>query len=173
MRKLAKLLFAVALTMGMGFGVNAQSVKIGHVDSSVIMEIMPERTKIEQDFQTFQTELESQVQTMLMEYQNKVQDYQANQATMSNLIRQSKEKEIIDLETRINDFRSNADAALQSKYLELVSPLIEKVQTAIDQVGKEKGFTYIFDKSSQSGTLVFIGDNAIDITAEVKAKLGL
>lgn len=173
MKKLVKVLFAVVLTMGVSFGVNAQSFKMGHVDSSVIMEIMPERAKIEQDFQAFQTELESQVQTMLTEYQNKVQDYQANQATMSNLIRQSKEKEIVDLETRINDFRANADAALQNKYLELVSPLIEKVQNAIDQVGKEKGFTYILDKSSQSGTLVFIGDNAIDITADVKAKLGL
>lgn len=172
MKKLVKLLFAVVLTIGVSCGVNAQ-VKIGHVDSGAIMQIMPETVKVEQDLQTYAAELQAELQAMAGEYQNKLQDYQANQATMSNLIRQSKEKEIIDLETRINDFRSNADAALQSKYLELVSPLIEKVQTAIDQVGKEKGFTYIFDKSSQSGTLVFIGDNAIDITAEVKAKLGL
>ena len=75
--------------------------------------------------------------------------------------------------TRIDEFRANAEMALQSKYLELVEPLIAKVQAAIDQVGQEKGFTYILDKSSQSGTIVFIGDNAIDITADVKAKLGL
>lgn len=173
MKKLVKLFFAVVLTIGVSYGVNAQTLKIGHVDSSAITEIMPERTKVEQDFQAFQTELESQIQTMLMEYQTKVQDYQANQATMSNLIRQSKEKEIVDLETRINEFRASADAALQNKYIELATPLIEKVQKAIDQVGKEKGFTYILDKSSQSGTVVFIGDNAIDITADVKAKLGL
>ena len=148
MKKLVKLFFAVVLTVGVSYGVNAQSLKIGHVDSAAITEIMPERTKIEQD-------------------------YQANQATMSNLIRQSKEKEIVDLETRINEFRANAEVALQSKYLELVEPLIAKVQAAIDQVGQEKGFTYILDKSSQSGTIVFIGDNAIDITADVKAKLGL
>ena len=173
MKKLVKLFFAVVLTVGVSYGVNAQSLKIVQVDSAAITEIMPERTKIEQDFQAYQAELESQVQAMLTEYQNKVQDYQANQATMSNLIRQSKEKEIVDLETRINEFRANAEVALQSKYLELVEPLIAKVQAAIDQVGQEKGFTYILDKSSQSGTIVFIGDNAIDITADVKAKLGL
>lgn len=173
MKKLVKLFFAVVLTIGVSYGVNAQTLKIGHVDSSAITEIMPERTKVEQDFQAFQTELESQIQTMLMEYQTKAQDYQANQATMSNLVRQSKEKEIVDLETRINEFRASADAALQNKYIELATPLIEKVQKAIDEVGKEKGFTYILDKSSQSGTVVFIGDNAIDITSDVKAKLGL
>ena len=167
MRKLVKLLFAVVLTMGVSCGVNAQSVKVGHVDSASIMEIMPERVKVEQDLQAYAAEL----QAMGAEYQNKIQDYQANQASMSNLIRQSKEKEIVDLETRISEFQSSADMALQNKQMELISPLIEKVQNAVNAVGKEKGFTYIFDKAA--GAVVYIGDNAIDITADVKTKLGL
>lgn len=171
MKKLVKLLFAVVLTMGVSFGVNAQSLKIGHVDSAAIMEIMPERTQLEQDLQAYAKELESELQAMAVEYQNKLQDYQANQATMSNLIRQSKEKEIIDLETRINEFRANADVAIQNKQVELITPLIEKVQKAVDAVGQENGFTYILDKSV--GAVVFIGDNAIDITSDVKTKLGL
>lgn len=171
MRKLAKLLFAVVLTMGVSFGVNAQSVKIGHVDSAAIMEMLPERAKLEQDLQTYAAELQTEIQAMYAEYQNKVQDYQANEATMSNLIRQSKQKEILDLETRIQEFQGSADLALQNKQLELITPLIEKVQNAVNVVGKEKGFTYILDKSA--GAVVFIGDNAIDITADVKAKLGL
>lgn len=171
MKKLVKLFFAVVLTVGVGMSVNAQSLKIGHVDSGAIMEIMPERTKIEQDIQAYAAELQTELQAMYGEYQNKLQDYQANQATMSNLIRQSKEKEIVDLETRISEFQSSADMAMQNKQLELLNPLIEKVQNAVNAVGKEKGFTYIFDKAA--GAVVFIGDNAVDITADVKAKLGL
>ena len=171
MKKLVKLLFAVVLTMSVSFGVNAQSLKIGHVDSAAIMEIMPERAKLEQDLQTYAAELQAELQAMGAEYQSKIQDYQANQASMSNLIRQSKEKEIIDLETRIQEFQASADLALQNKQMELISPLIEKVQNAVNAVGQEKGFAYILDKST--GTVVFIGDNAIDITADVKKKLGL
>lgn len=171
MKKLVKLFFAVVLTVGVSMGVNAQSLKIGHVDSGAIMEIMPERAKIEQDLQAYAAELQSELQAMGAEYQSKYQDYQANKATMSNLIRQSKEKEIVDLETRISEFQNSAEMAMQSKQLELLNPLIEKVQNAVNAVGKEKGFTYILDKAT--GTIVFIGDNAIDITADVKAKLGL
>ena len=171
MKKLVKLFFAVVLTVGVSMGVNAQSLKIGHVDSGAIMEIMPERTKIEQDIQAYAAELQAELQAMYAEYQNKLQDYQANQATLSNLIRQSKEKEIVDLETRISEFQASADMAMQNKQLELLNPLIEKVQNAVNAVGKEKGFTYIFDKAA--GTVVYIGENAIDITADVKAKLGL
>ena len=126
MKKLVKLFFAVVLTVGVSMGVNAQSLKIGHVDSGAIMEIMPERAKIEQDLQAYAAELQSELQAMGAEYQSKLQDYQANQATMSNLIRQSKEKEIIDLETRISEFQGSAEMAMQSKQLELLNPLIEK-----------------------------------------------
>ena len=162
MRKLVKLLFAVVLTMGVSCGVNAQSVKVGHVDSASIMEIMPERTQLEQELQTYAAELQSEIQAMYAEYQSKAQDYQANEATMSNLIRQSKEKEIVDLEKRIQEFQSNAEIAMQNKQVELLNPIIEKVQNAVNAVGQEQGFTYILDKSV--GAVVFIGDNAIDIT---------
>lgn len=171
MRKLVKLLFAVVLTMGVSYGVDAQSLKIGHVDSASIMEIMPERTKAEQDLQTYATELQKEVEAMYVEYQSKAQDYQANEATMSNLIRQSKQKEIADLETRITEFQNSAQYAMQNKEVELLTPIIEKVQNAVNAVGQEKGFTYILDKSA--GAVVYIGVDAIDITADVKAKLGL
>ena len=171
MKKLVKFLLTLVLAVGIGYGVDAQNLKIGYVDSASIMEIMPERTKVEQDLQTDYGELQAELQAMAVEYQNKVQDYQANEATMSNLIRQSKEKEIMDLQTRIQEFEGNASVAFEEKRLELLTPLIEKVQNAVNTVGKEKGFTYILDKAV--GAVVYIGDDAIDITSDVKAKLGL
>ena len=156
MKKLAKLLLSFVLVLSVSYCVEAQSLKIGYVDSSAVMELLPERAKLEQDLQAYAAELQAEVQAMYTEYQNKIQDYQANQATMSNLIRQSKEKEIVDLETRIREFESSADMALQNKQLELVTPLIEKVQNAVNTVGKEKGFTYILDKAV--GAVVYIGD---------------
>jgi Skp family chaperone for outer membrane proteins len=78
-------------------------------------------------------------------------------------------KYIETLEKRIQEFQSNAEIAMQNKQVELLNPIIEKVQNAVNAVGQEKGFTYILDKTA--GVVVFIGENAIDITADVKAKL--
>lgn len=171
MKKFSKVLCFLVLAIGFGIAANAQTAKIAYVDSSAITEIMPERAKIEQDLQAYYIELQQELQTMATEYQAKMKDYEANAATMSNILRQSKEKEIMDLQGRIQDFQANAETAFDEKRVELLTPVIEKVQNAVNTVGKEKGYTYIFDKSV--GAIVYIGTDAIDITADVKAKLGL
>ena len=51
---------------------------------------------------------------------------------------------------------------------ESLTPMIQKVQQAIEEVGKEHGFTYIFD-SSMGATLYNGGE---DVSSLVKTKLG-
>lgn len=171
MNKVIKVLFlAVALFVMNGF-VSAQTPKIAHVNTSEIMNDMPERPKAEKDLETYYNELQEQLKVMYAEYQTKLQDYQANAETMSNLVKQSKEKELVDLESRITAFQNNAESEFEAKRAELLKPLLEKIQNAINAVGKEKGYTYIIDLAT--GTVVYVGDDAIDITKDVKAKLGI
>lgn len=171
MNKMIKVFFLAAALFVMNGFVSAQTVKIAHVNTSEVMNDMPERTKAEKNLETYYNELQEQLKTMYGEYQNKLQDYQANAETMSNLVKQSKEKELVDLESRITAFQSNAESEFENKRAELLKPLLEKIQNAINAVGKEKGYTYILDLST--GAAVFVGDDAIDVTKDVKAKLGI
>ena len=171
MKKLCKVcLLAVALFFMNGF-VSAQTVKIAHVNTNDVLNAMPDKAKAEKDLETYYNELQEQLRTMYAEYSNKLQDYQANAETMSNLVKQSKEKELVDLESRITAFQSNAETEFENKRAELLAPLLEKIQNAINAVGKEKGYTYILDVAT--GAAVYIGTDATDVTNDVKAKLGI
>ena len=169
MNKIIKVFFLTAALFLMNGFVSAQTVKIAHVNTTEIMSDMPEVAKAEKSLSDYYAELQEQLKSMYTEYQNKLQDYQANAESMTNLVRQSKEKEILDLESRISAFQSSAEGEIDAKRTELMQPLIDKIQTAIDAVGKEKGLTYIFD----STTAIYIGADAVDITKDVKAKLGI
>ena len=169
MKKLTKVLVLLVLALGIGFGANAQGQKIGYVDSQAIIDIMPEGAKIKQDLEAYYNELQSELQAMVTEYQNKLRDYEANSATMSNILRQSKEKEIMDLQGRIQDFQQNAEVEFAAKQEELSKPMLDRIKAAIDDVVKAKGMAYVFEKT----VILSIGDSAIDITADVKRKLGL
>ena len=155
--------------MFMAYSASAQQ-KFGHVDSDELLEMMPEKVEAEKQMEAFAKEFQGALESMAKEYESKVADYQAKEKDMTNLVKQSKVKEITDLERRIQEFQSQAQGEIQKKEQELLAPIIEKARKAIDAVATEKGYTYVFDNSS--GVLLFAKDSE-NIMAEVKAKLGL
>ncbi len=166
-KKVITLLSLIVLISSVGF---AQSgAKFGYIDSNEILTIMPETDSLQKELKAYADYLDEQMSTMAMEYQSKVAIYQENVATMSDLIRQTKEKEITDLQNRIQAFQQSADQDLGEKQAELFNPLIEKVKVAITEVARENNYNYIFDVGT--GALVFYetGDNILPL---VKAKLG-
>ena len=170
MKKMFKVLF-LGIALFVMSGVAQAQVKIAHVNTAEILDAMPDKAKAEKDLEKYYGELQSQLQTMAQEYQTKMQDYEANQATMSNLVKQSKEKEIIDIQNRIQQFQANAESEFENKRAELLKPILDKIQTAINAVGKEKGYTYMLDLAT--GAAVYVSDDAVDATKDVKAKLGI
>ena len=170
MNKLFKVLF-LGVALFVMSGMAQAQVKIAHVNTAEILDAMPDKATAEKSLEKYYGELQSQLQAMGSEYQNKVQDYQSNEATMSNLVKQSKEKEIIDLQTRIQQFQANAEQEFEAKRAELLAPILEKIQNAINTVGKEKGYTYMLDLAT--GAAVYVGTDAVDATKDVKAKLGI
>jgi len=164
-RKLILLSFLALLTTN-SFGQN----KFGYIDSSELLSIMPEKKTAETELQDFAKSLESQLSAMQGEYQASVQDYQSNEATYTDLVKQDKIAEIQGLEQRIQSFQQNAQNALQQKEQELLEPILSKARIAIEDVAKEGNFTYIFDSSMGS---ILYADESENIMAFVKKKLGL
>ena len=54
-------------------------------------------------------------------------------------------KELEDLQARILSFEQTAEQSIQMKQAELFEPILLKIENAINDVAKEKGYTYIFD----------------------------
>ncbi len=151
--------------------INAQvKLKLGHINSSELMEVMPGRDSAQKILQDYAKSLDEQLTLMNNEFQTKYQDYLSNEATYLEPIKQMRQKELIDLQDRIEDFKGQAQDLLAKKEAELVQPLIDKAKKAIDEVAVEKGYNYIFDTGT--GVLLYHQDSD-DILPLVKAKLGI
>ena len=147
------------------------SALIAHISTAAVLDVMPDKVKAEKELERYYGELEKQLQSMAQEYQTKLQYYEGNQSTMSNLTKQSKEKEIIDLENRIRQFQANAESDFEAKRAELLKPILNKIQNAINAVASENELSYVIDIST--GAAVFLGEDSIDITYMVMKKLGI
>jgi outer membrane protein len=162
---------ALVLLCALPFTLMAQEVKLGHVNSQEILTLMPERTTIEKTLSDLQSQWEKEAVKMREEYVAKVKEFQEKQATMPESIKQARQSEIADIEQRITTLNQTAQTDIQKKQQELFNPVIEKVKKAINEVGTENGYLYIFDLSTQS--IVFQSAKSNDVTPLVKKKLGL
>ena len=167
-----KILIAIAACM-LAFGGSAmaqKNVKLGHINSNDLMQIMPGRDSAQAVLQAEVTELENTLKSMQAEAEKRYNEYVAGQAGWTELIRQTKQREIQDMAARIEEFQKNAQEQLQNREQELLKPIIDRAKKAIEDVAKEGGYTYIFD----AGTAALLyDDGGDDIMPLVKKKLGL
>lgn len=162
---------ALVLLCALPFSLMAQEVKLGHVNSQEILSLMPERVTIEKTVNDLQSQWEKELAKMREEYYAKIKEFQDKQDSMPESIKKARQSEIAEIEQRITTFNQTASSDLQKKQQELFTPVIEKVKAAINEVGSENGYLYIFDLSTQS--IIYQSPKSNDLTPLVKKKLGL
>ena len=164
MKKIALILAVVGL-----FSVQAaHAQKYGHVNSSEILEVMPGVDSLQIKLQAFQQDLQTMYENMMTEYQTKKEKFDREVGTMSSAVRQVREKELLDLGNRIQEFQASAQEDLEDKQYELAKPFQDAIQEAINNVAKANGYSYSFDTI----TLLYYGTSD-DITPLVKKELGI
>jgi outer membrane protein len=162
---------ALVLLFALPLSLMAQDSKLGHINSQEILSLMPERVTIEKTINDLQSQWENELVKMREEYYSKIKEFQDKQATMPESIKQARQSEIAEIEQRISTFNQTASTDIQKRQQELFLPVIEKVKKAINEVGAENNYLYIFDLGAQS--ILYQSPKSNDITALVKKKLAL
>ncbi len=165
------ILFVVAILALGGNAFAQKTVKLAHINSADLFQIMPGRDTALAILEKEQASLEEEAKIMQQELEKKYNEYQEKQGSWTELIRNTKQKELQDLNTRIQGFFSQGQQQLQERQEELLKPLRERFQKAIEDVAKENGYTYVFD--SGIGSPLLYSQESDDIMPLVKKKLGL
>ena len=150
----------------------AQNLKFGHINSDELIQALPEFDSATVKLEKFRKELINALELMTVELNNKSDAYNKESKNLTDIVKQTKEQELVDMNRRIQEFQTNAQQQLQEKQAELFQPIYAKVDKAIKDVGKENGFIYIFDVAKGS-LLYFDETKSTNIMALAKAKLGL
>ncbi len=171
MKKIEKVLFVAVVLFLMAGTLSAQNEeKFGHLDFAELYNAMPGLDSVKIQYEQYARIIQGQFDAMQAELESKVMDYQTNLESMSAIIKQTKEKEIQDLQARMEAFQYSAQQDMQTKEAELTAPLIEKAEKAVKDVAKEHGYTYVFNTT---GGLLLFADPGDDILDMVKVKLGI
>ena len=159
---------AIAIVLFIGTQVSAQS-KVAHVDLQALITSMPEMKTAQDQMKKIQETYDKDYKNMVTEYQTKLQKYEQEAPTAGDALNETRSKEMQDMGSRIQQFEQTAKKELGQKELDLIKPIMEKAQKAIQKVAKAKGVNYVLDATTGSGVLFAEG---IDLLADVKKELG-
>jgi len=162
----------LALIVFMASAVQAQNMKFGHINSDELIRALPEFDTANANLEKFRQELVNALELMQVELNNKSDAFTKESKNYTEIVRQTKENELVDMNRRIQEFQVNAQQQLQDKQVELFQPIYTKVDKAIKDVGKENGFLYVFDVAKGS-LLYFDETKSTNVLSLAKAKLGI
>lgn len=164
---LKKAVLTVAAVGCLGF---TQAQKIAHLSFDSLISLMPETKTASEAAQAYLKGLEQELVAMQTEFEGKYKEYTEKEPGMSDIVKQSKQSDLQQLQTRIQEFQRQAENDYKRKQAELTGPILDKAKKGIEAVAKEAGYKYVLDTSTER-TSVLYHETADDILALVKKKL--
>lgn len=165
-----KKIILIATAAIIALSASAQNLKFAHVNFNELVMLMPEADSARAQMNAAQQEAQDTYKTMIDEYQAKAQQYQQKSSTWTAAIRESKERELTDIQNRIQEFDQSIQQELQQQQSQLMAPIQQKAIEAVNNLAKAGGYVFVFEKSQ----LLYVDEaQSTDLTPAARKALGI
>lgn len=166
-----KIILAAVFAMLPMFAASAQTVKIGLVNTDDVMQAMPETKEAQTKLADTSKKYEDEYAKLGEEMKRLYDELNAMPESELAAVRERKVRDFQDFQTKMQQFEQSAQQDLQRLQQELMAPISQKINAAVESVGKENGFSYI--QNYVPGLTLYYAAPVEDVTNLVKAKLGI
>ena len=160
-----------ALLLLAGGAASAQ-MKIGHINSEAIMQTLPEAIDAQKSLDGFVTQWEGELQKMQADWKKKFDEYDKRKLILTEQARAEAEKQLREMDQQIADFRTKKfgqNGELFQKQNEVMKPIQNKIFKVLEEIAREDGYDYIFDRSGE--ILLLYATEKHDLTARVLQRM--
>ena len=136
------------------------NLKTGYIDSNEIMSKIEEVRQVQVELEKEQRRLQSEAQNLYMEMDSLYKVFESTQLLMSDMKRQEIQQQLTQKQQDLERFQMEKfgqGGELERLQIQLLKPVLEKIDKAIQKVGNEEGYDYIFD--AVAGAIVFALDS--------------
>lgn len=141
------------------------ALKIGYVNSEKIISELPEAKESQQKLEALVKGWQDEIENRGKALQNKYEEYQKQANMLNESAKQARQKELIDEEQKLNQYRQEKQQELALQREKVMKPIQDKVFKAIERMAKEKKLSFVFDKAADVPLLY--ADPAYDFTPDV------
>ncbi len=152
-----------------GIQAAAQSpLKIGYINSQVIIAEDPAATAAQEQFQREMVPFESELRGLETDIADLIARYQAQEITLTANARRTRQDEIAQKQQAYQERMAQIEAEAARRQQELVQPIMERINNIIQEIRSDGSYTFIFDVA---GGGLIAADESFDLTGEVQERL--
>jgi outer membrane protein len=173
MTYLSRFMLVVLPVFLMTVGAIGQTLKLGYVDSQVIIQQFPEAVDAQKRIQASLQSWQEQIDTMAKAYQGRLEDYDKKKGMLNDQTKLVEEQKLLAEQQKIVDFRNKKlgqGGDFQQLQEKIMSPVKDKILKAIEAVAKEEKMSFVFDKGADVAVLLY-GERSFDVTFKVLDRL--
>jgi outer membrane protein len=153
--------------LGGASGAVAEEVKIGIVDIEQALVSTDEGKAAREEISRKNREAQAQVEPMMEQRKALAEELQGKKYVLSDEAMFQKQVQLAELENKIKSKMEELKGQLNIEQNKMMAPLMNKLSTIIEAIGKEQGFTLIL---ARNNPYVMYSREALDITDLVVAR---
>lgn len=150
--------------------------RIGYTNLELVLSYMPEAQQVEAELRIYEKKILEQLNIKQAYLQSKIEEYTElkQQGKLSPVQEEERRKEIMRLDEELKRFQEESEQNYLKKKAELLQPVIDKLQKAINELAEAEGYDYILNNSNATGVATILyGPKSEDVTEKLLRRLGI
>lgn len=170
-KKITLMLFTFSMLFGMQ-ELMAQ-VKIGYANPGRILSALPAVEQVDQEIEALITQSDQELAQKANQLQQIFNEYEKNMNSMSEQERANREDELVELNDQFSQERETMMNRVRQRRAELMQPIIEKMNVAMEEVAEEMSLDLILNEGTSTGDLIVFYANSeqLNITDRIIEKI--
>ncbi len=150
--------------------------RIGYTNLELVLSYMPEAQQVEAELRTYEKKILEQLNIKQAYLQTRIEEYTElkQQGKLAPVQEEERRKEIMRLDEEIKRFQEESEQSYLKKKVELLQPIIDKLQKTIRELAEAEGYDYILNNSNSTGiATILYGPQSEDVTERLLRRLGI
>jgi len=169
-RFIAPLMLMLAMAPALTTQVSAQTLRVGYADPELIIQYMPEYQNIQRQISQEVQAGQQALQALAEDFQERVARFEKQRPLLSPERQAEREQELGQLQAEIQNSAEAKDAEIAQKQESLMAPLLDRVQSVIDEVAAEKSLDLVL----RSPALLYVNEDRVsNINLDIAKRLGI
>jgi|GEM_PF-210782 len=146
-------------------------LKVGIMNPEAVMDALPQTAEVQSELEQF---IETKRQEFSSEYSTWMEaitsyEERVESGELSGAAQEQEEQRLIEKEEELGNLERNIQAQIQNRQNELLSPVMQQIENAMQAVAEELDLDYVLNRQTSMGDPVvyYASDRGVDITDRV------